>query len=72
MDTVFNNEPCIIVPEDNNKGSLSAEDLKLMMNKRKLASAVATNGEQQNQENGNDSAKRLRTTNGHHPHEQKT
>jgi hypothetical protein len=70
MDTMFNNDCNIIIPQDKN-GSLSAEALKLMMNKRKLSSTDVTDEEQQYQVNENDSAKRLRTTNGHQQHEQK-
>jgi hypothetical protein len=55
----------------NNSGPLSAEDLKSMMNKRKLVSTIVINEEQIYQENGNDTAKRLCTIN-RHQYEQKT
>jgi hypothetical protein len=71
MDNMFNNGHSIIIPENNNNinfdisnngGSLSAEALK---NKRKLTSTDVINEEQIYEENGNDSAKRLCTMNGH-------
>jgi arginine utilization protein RocB len=54
-----------------NGGLLSAEALKSMMNKRKLAYNDVINEEQMYQENGNDSTKLMYTTNSHQ-HEQKT
>jgi arginine utilization protein RocB len=80
MDTMFNKEQSNTVPDNNiinstmsssNRGLLSAEALKSMMNKRKLAYNDIINEEQMYQKNGNDSTKRLYTTNSHQ-HEQKT
>ncbi len=78
MDTIFNNGHSIIMPENNNMnfgipnntGALSPEAFKLIMNKRKLASNAAINGEQQYEDNEHDNAKRLCSINGHHQHEQ--
>ncbi len=78
MDTMFNNNHNIIMPEynnmsfdiPNNGGLLSVEALKSLINKRKLVSTAAIDEEQINQQNGNDSAKRLCTMNCHQ-HEQK-
>lgn len=74
LDTMFSN---LMIPENNNINfdipihgeSLSTEALKLMMNKRKLASNAIINGEHQYEENGN--AKRLCSMNGQYQHEQK-
>jgi hypothetical protein len=80
MDTMFNNEQSNIVPDNNiinstmsnsNGELLSAEALRSMINKRKLAYNDIINEEQIYQENGNDSTKRLCTVNSHQ-HEQKT
>jgi hypothetical protein len=69
LDTIFNNGHSIIMPENNhmnfgipnNTGALSPEALKLIMNKRKLASNAAIN-----EDNEHDNAKRLCSINGHH------
>lgn len=63
MDSMFTNGNNTIKPEINpnlsmNNGSLSAEELKSMINKRKLVSTMIINGEEIYQ---NDSSKRLCT-----------
>lgn len=73
MDTMFDNNHTVILPENNNmnfdvtnhSGPLSVEALKLMMNKRKLESTTVVNQEQTSEKNGNDGAKRICTMNGH-------
>ncbi|CAF1498763.1 unnamed protein product [Adineta steineri] len=75
MDTMFNSNHSIMIPENNHNnvdisnggGGLSAEALKLMMNKRKLNSNGHIIDDQQYEEN----AKRLCSMNGHNQHEQK-
>jgi hypothetical protein len=77
---MFDSEQSNIIPENNtidsaasssNSGLLSTEALKSMMNKRKLAYNDGIDEEEIHQENGNDTTKRLCTTNGDQ-HEQKT
>jgi len=74
MDNVFSNSHSIITPENNidrnfdisnNGGLLSAEALKSMVNKRKLALTGVINEETIYKEKGTDGAKRLCTINGH-------
>ncbi len=55
----------VIVDVVNDDDQLSIDGLESSINKRKLTNTAAMNHEQQNQ-NGNGSAKRLCTMNGHH------
>lgn len=65
MDTMFDNNHNVLIPENNSNGSLSAEALKLMMNKRKLDATNVINEQQIYEENEGDTTKRLCTINGH-------
>jgi hypothetical protein len=75
MDSMFNNgnynklnnnSHTVMIPEDNDVIiDVVNDDDQSSINKRKLANGASIDSEQQNQ-NGNDSAKRLRTMNGHH------
>ncbi|CAF0720788.1 unnamed protein product [Adineta ricciae] len=78
MDSMFNNSPNILTSDQttfhfdlsSDSKFLSPETLKLLMNKRKLASdAVATDGGAE-EDNGN--VKRLCSMNDHHQQEQRT
>ena len=75
MDSMFNNgnytklnnnSHTVMTPDDNDVIiDVVNDDDQSSINKRKLVNGASIDSEQQNQ-NGNDSAKRLRTMNGHH------
>lgn len=60
MDTMFNND--LVSPISSNGNLSSTEALKSMLNKRKLVDGAMSSEGQVLEENGNDSTKRLCTT----------
>ncbi|CAF1502853.1 unnamed protein product [Rotaria magnacalcarata] len=78
MDSLFTNGHNITIPAKTNMNfdlsnnvELSPTDaLKLMMNKRKLELTATINGEEKNQENGSEGAKRMCIINDHQNYEQ--
>ncbi|CAF3260811.1 unnamed protein product [Rotaria socialis] len=78
MDSLFTNDHNITIPAKNNMNfdlsnnvGLSPTDaLKLMMNKRKLELTATINGEEKNQENESEGAKRMCIINDHQKNEQ--